>query len=32
MPQAQVSFDLYDWGIIFFRPELQRQHYVINYL
>lgn len=32
MPQAQVSFDLYDWGIVFFRPELQRQHYVINYL
>ena len=29
---AQVSFDLYDWGVICCRPELQRQHYVVNYL
>ena len=28
----QVAFDLYDFGIVFFRPELQRQHYVVNYL
>lgn len=31
-PQAQVSFNLYDFGIILFKPELQRQHYVVNYL
>lgn len=31
-PAAQVSFDLYDWGVICCRPELQRQHYVVNYL
>lgn len=31
-PQAQVSFDLRDFGLVFFRPELQREHYVINYL
>lgn len=31
-PTAQVSFDLYDWGVICCRPELQRQHYVVNYL
>lgn len=30
-PQAQVSFDLRDFGIIFYHPELQREHYVINY-
>lgn len=30
-PQAQVCFDLYDFGIVCFRPELQRQQYVINY-
>lgn len=30
-PQAQVSFDLRDFGIIFYRTELQREHYVINY-
>lgn len=29
---AQVSFDLYDWGVVCCRPELQRQHYVVNYL
>lgn len=31
-PQAQVTFNLYDFGIILYRPELQRQHYVVNYL
>lgn len=31
LPQAQVCFDLHDFGIICFRPELQRQRYVINY-
>ena len=31
-PKAQVAFDLYDFGIVFFRPELRRQHYVVNYL
>ena len=30
-PQSQVSFDLGDFGIIFYRPDLQREHYVINY-
>lgn len=30
-PQAQVSFDLYDFGLICYRPDLQRQHYLINY-
>ena len=30
-PQAQVAFDLYDFGIVFYRPDLQRQHYVVNY-
>ena len=30
-PQAQVCFDLHDFGIVCFRPELQRQQYVINY-
>lgn len=31
MPQAQITFNLYDWGIIMYRPELQRAHYIINY-
>lgn len=31
VPQAQVSFDLRDFGFVFYRPELQREHYVINY-
>lgn len=31
-PQSQVSFDLGDFGIIFYRLDLQREHYVINYL
>ena len=30
-PKAQVTFDLYDFGIVCYRSELQRQHYVINY-
>lgn len=30
-PQARVSFDLGDFGLVFFHPELQRQSYVINY-
>lgn len=30
-PQAQVCFDLYDFGIVCFHPELQRQQYVVNY-
>lgn len=28
---AQVTFDLRDFGLVFFRPDLQREHYVINY-
>ena len=31
-PQAQVSFDLRDFGLVFYLPELQREHYTINYL
>lgn len=31
-PQSQVSFDLGDFGIIFYRVDLQREHYLINYL
>ena len=31
-PQSQVTFDLGDFGLIFYRPDLQREHYVINYL
>lgn len=30
-PQAVVNFDLRDFGFIFYRPDLQRQSYVINY-
>lgn len=30
-PRVQVSFDLHDMGLAFYRPELQRQDYVINY-
>lgn len=30
-PKAQVSFDLRDFGIIFNRPDLQREHYIVNY-
>ena len=29
--EAQVTFDLYDFGILFNRPTLQRQRYVVNY-
>lgn len=29
--QSTVSFDLRDFGIVFYRPELQRQAYVVNY-
>lgn len=29
--EAQVTFDLYDFGILLYRPTLQRQHYVVNY-
>ena len=31
MPQATVCFDLYYYGLIFNRPDLQRQHYKVNY-
>ena len=31
-PKAQVTFDLGDFGILFYRPDLQREHYIINYL
>ena len=31
-PKSQVTFDLGDFGLIFYRPELQREHYIINYL
>ncbi len=30
-PIASVTFDLGDFGLIFSRPDLQRQHYVIAY-
>ncbi len=30
-PQVRVTFDLYDIGIAFVKPNLQRQHYVINW-
>lgn len=30
-PQAQVTFNLGDFGIVFYRPDLQREHYIINY-
>ena len=30
--EAQVWFDLYDFGILFYKPQLQRQGYLINYL
>lgn len=30
-PNAQVTFDLRDWGLIFNLPQLQRAHYLINY-
>lgn len=30
--EAQVTFDLHDFGIIFHRPDLTRQRYIINYL
>ncbi|MGM9695089.1 MAG: hypothetical protein ACI3YC_08795 [Alloprevotella sp.] len=29
--KAQVTFDLADFGLIFFRPDLQREHRTINY-
>ena len=28
---ARVSFDLRDFGFIFYRPDLQRELYLINY-
>ena len=31
-PQSQVTFDLGDFGIVFYRPDLMRAHYTINYL
>lgn len=31
-PAADVTFDLYRFGIIFRRPELHRAHYLVNYL
>lgn len=30
--EVQVWFDLYDFGILFYKPQLQRQGYLINYL
>lgn len=30
-PKVRVSFDLHDMGLAFYRPELQRQDYIINY-
>lgn len=30
-PQACITFDLYHFGIVIFRTDLCRQHYVINY-
>lgn len=29
--EAQVTFDLYDFGILLYRPTLQRQRYMVNY-
>ena len=28
---STVSFDLYRFGVVFYYPKLQRQHYVVNY-
>ena len=28
---STVSFDLYRFGVAFYYPKLQRQHYVVNY-
>lgn len=30
-PDAVVTFDLYDVGIVFFDPSKNRQHYVVNF-
>lgn len=30
-PNACIAFDLYYFGIVFRRPDLQRQHYIVNY-
>ncbi len=30
-PEAVVTFDLGDFGIVMYRPNLQREHYVVNY-
>lgn len=30
-PDVSVTFDLYDIGIAFFLPKLQRQNYIINW-
>ncbi len=30
-PNAQIAFDLYDFGIVINHPQLQRAHYVVNY-
>lgn len=30
-PNAQIAFDLYDFGIVMNLPQLQRAHYVVNY-
>ena len=30
-PFSTVSFDLYRFGVAFYYPKLQRQHYVVNY-
>ncbi|WP_224995661.1 O-methyltransferase [Cesiribacter sp. SM1] len=30
-PRVSLSIDLYEAGLLFFRPGLQRQHYVVEY-
>ncbi len=30
-PNAVIAFDLHDFGIIINHPDLQRQHYVVNF-
>lgn len=31
LPHVSVSFDLYDYGILFFDPSKQNQHYIVNF-
>lgn len=31
LPQVFVTFDLYEYGIVFYDPSKQKQHYIINF-